>query len=1229
MRGLIRAAGVVACLSSGCARVEKGTGAWQQEQGYRWRELGAAGRGEPGFTSLPGNETGVTFVNQVRDSLVLANRILVQGGGVALGDVDGDGLVDVYLCRTDGRNALYRNLGGMRFADVTDSAGVAAADQHSTGATFADADGDGDLDLLVLALGGTNAWFLNDGRGRFTEQALPDSAGSTTGALADVDGDGDLDLVISNYKAYTTLDSLPPQLRAFDQLARQTGPTRFEINPQYRRDYRLVPREDLRGVSIVQRADPDFFYLNEGGGRWTRVPFTADRFRDEDGRVLPYDPESFGLAVRFNDMDRDGDQDFYIANDFEDPDEFWINDGTGRFRLAPRTALRTTSNSTMAVDFADVDRDGLLDMLQVDMLSRDTRRLRTQIPTHTALPKVPGVIEDRPQMQRNTLFLNRGDGSYAQVAELAGVDASGWSWSALFSDVDLDGWEDILIGTGHPWDLMDADTQERLRNRLSDVDWRRQRWLYPPLKLPNVALRNNGDLTFSEVSIAWRFGVEDDISHGMATADLDGDGDQDVVINRLDAPALLMRNDATAPRILVRLIGDGANTRAVGATIHVLGGPVADQMREVTAGGLYLAHSDYAQSFATGSADSVTIVVDWPGGRRTTLAGARPGREYEITAATATGTVPLDSLAKLSAEPALFEDVTDVIGHRHVEDVFDDWARQRLLPASLASLGPGTTWFDIDRDGDEDLFIGSGRGGQVAWYRNDGGRFVAGPVDVPPAADDQTTILGLPSAGGARLLIGQGNYEQVTSEDVLRTPSVFSGTVRGGRLGLAGPAAGPDTSSAGPLALSDWDGDGDLDLFVGGRVLPGGYPQSPSSRFLRNDGSGAFSLDAGNSGVVRGIGMVSAATFADIDGDGDDDLVLAREWGSIVLLLNTGGTFARAPASWGLDAWPSRWNGVAAGDLDGDGRLDLVATSWGRNTLAQADSARPLLLYFGSFDGNSTLDLMMARLDPRLRAPAPLVGFARLSSAVPDIAIRLRTFTAFADATVEQVLGPAAASAPALGAVTLDHMAFLNRGQRFEAMPLPLEAQLTPAFHAGIADYDGDGKEDVFLSQNFFPNEIQVPRYDAGRGLLLKGDGKGGLTPMHARNSGIVVWGDQRGAAHADYDADGRLDLVVSQNGAATKLFHNRGAAPGIRVRLRGPSGNPDGIGAVIRLVYGERLGPARVVQAGSGYWSGNGAVQVMGKDGEPTAVYVRWPQNRESRTSIIPGQGEVVVQAQ
>ena len=1209
------------------------TPAWHQEQGYRWRELDVPGRGTPGFARLDAGQTGISFQNHVDDSLVLRNRILVQGGGVALGDVDGDGLTDLYLCRTQGTNVLYRNLGNWKFEDITARAGVGLPAGFHTGAVFVDVDGDGDLDLRVNALGGPNVLLRNDGKGRFTEDTSypgrTSTYGSVTTTYADVDGDGDLDEYTANYKAYTTLDLLSPQARAFDQVVKKTGPKSYVVRPQYQKDYRVVLRGDLGNVSLVQRADPDFFYLNDGQGRFEPIPITSERFVDAGGKRLPYQPESFTLAAKFADINGDGFPDLYVANDFEDPDEFWINDGKGFFHLIPPTALRTASNSTMAVDFADVDRDGTPDMFQVDMLSLDSRRLKTQIPTHTALAKTPGVIDDRPQMQRNTLFLNRGDQTFEQVAEYAGVSASGWSWSTLFTDVDLDGWEDLLIGTGHPWDLMDGDTQDRLYNRLVNVSWQRIRWLYPSLKLPNVAFRNRGDLTFEDVSTAWNFGTEADISHGMATADLDGDGDLDVVINRLDAPALVLRNEATAPRIAVRLRGDPPNSQGIGSVVKVLGGPVPVQAREVPVGGLYLSHSDPVQAFATGKATEVTVVVDWRDGRRTVLRGARPNRLYEISAASATELVPVDSARTANAAPPLFEDRSADLGHRHVETPFDDFGRQLLLPNSLSQLGPGIAWFDFDRDGDEDLMIPSGRGGQLAVFRNDRGRLVSLPTAVPASLGDQTTVLGLPDGrGGSRLLIGLSSYESATPMPARQQPSVVEAALTGGGAGSATTAVPGDTSSVGALSLADIDGDGDLDLFVAGRVIPGSYPFPPSSRLFRNVG-GRFALDTVNAAVLSRVGMVSAAVFADVDGDGDDDLILAPEWLPIMLLLNTGGRFTPAPDSWGLSGLYSRWNGVATGDLDGDGRLDIVATSWGRNTVHHADDTRPLFLYFGSFGAKDRLDLLLAQEDPRLQAVAPLNSFARVGYAVPEIAQRLRSFAAYADASIEQVLGDRAPTAIRLGATSFDHTVFFNRGNRFEAVPLPREAQLSPALYAGVADFDGDGAEDLFLSQNFFATEISLPRYDAGRSLLLLGDGHGALTPVPGQRSGLMVYGEQRGAAYSDLNGDGRLDLVVSQNGAATKLFLNRGARPGLRVRLAGPPGNPNAIGAQLRVLYGDRMGPVREIQAGSGYWSENGAVQVFGLAGTPTGVWVRWPGGRTETVPVPQGAREVTARSE
>jgi hypothetical protein len=770
---------------------------------------------------------------------------------------------------------------------------------------------------------------------------------------------------------------------------------------------------------------------------------------------------------------------------------------------------------------------------------------------------------------------------------------------------------------------MDADTQERLQNRLNDIPWQRARWEFPPLPLRNVAFRNRGDLTWEDMSEAWDFGTEEDISHTLAAGDLDGDGDLDVVVSRLHSPALVLRNNAAAPRIAIQLRGDAPNTRAVGARIRVLGGAIPVQEREVAVGGLYMSHSDYQASFATGTADSVTVVVTWRDGRVTTIPGARPNRLYEITQATAVA--PTDSAAP-TAIAALFEDASASLGgHQHAEVAFDDWDRQFLLPNALSQLGPGLAWFDVDRDGDEDLAVGAGRGAQPALFLNQAGRLVRAPGG-PVASADLTTLLGMTQNGQPRLLAGVSNWEAATEADAAGLPAVVGLSVAGRSLGAtAAPVVPARPAATGPMALADTDGDGDLDLFVGGRVVRGAYPAPAHSALIRNDG-GRFVEDTAQAAFATPLGLVSAAVFADLDGDGDPDLVVAREWGPIGLFLNQAGRFEPAGDGWGLERWTSRWNGLATGDLDGDGRLDLVATSWGRNVVTAADTTRPLQLFWGDFGARGEVEMLVARADPERNVASPLNSYPRVRLAIPGLSSRIRSFGEYAEASAQDVLGGFASQARQLAAVTQDQMVFFNRGGRFEGRALPTEAQLAPASSAAIADFNGDGNEDVFLSQNFYPTAIGMPRYDTGRGLLLLGDGRGGLRPVPGREAGILIYGDQRGAAHADFDADGRLDLAVAQNAGPTVVLRNRGAIPGLRVRVQGAAANPDGVGTQLRLQFGERLGPVREVQAGSGYWSQNGAIQVFGTPEPPSAVRVRWPGGGETTVAVPPGAREVVV---
>jgi len=420
---------------------ERADASWHVEAGYRWRDVSVPA-GVTGFTSLDPKSTGVRFTNTVSDSILRGNRVLGQGAGVALGDVDGDGRPDIFLARTEGCSALYRNLGGMKFKDITANAGVGACDRHSTGAAFADIDGDGDLDLVLLSTTGPNAIFRNDGRGHFIEHRDlgldPTGKGGTSVTMADIDGSGHLSMYIANYKPYNVDDTIPPQERAFNQMVRQVAPGEYAIAPEHMRDYKLTMRADMGGLRMTQRAELDDFYMNDGCGHFVRVPLTADRFRDANGKPLLAEPESFGLGAKFVDIDGDGAPDLYVANDFEDTDQLWFNDGHGHFQLADWTSQRQMSNSTMGFDVGDVNGDGLPDLFTVDMLANDSHHRKTQIPTNTALPKKPGEMQLQLQQQRNALFINRGDRTFAEVSEFAGVAASGWSWGTMFLDVDLD-----------------------------------------------------------------------------------------------------------------------------------------------------------------------------------------------------------------------------------------------------------------------------------------------------------------------------------------------------------------------------------------------------------------------------------------------------------------------------------------------------------------------------------------------------------------------------------------------------------------------------------------------------------------------------------------------------------------------------------------------------------------------------------------------------------------------
>lgn len=1192
---------------------------------------------------MASQKTGVAFRNELANQRSLERRGLLSGSGVAAGDVDGDGWCDLYFCGLDNANRLYRNLGNWHFEEIPSTGGIDCVGNDSTAAAFIDADGDGDLDLFVTASGKGVRLFQNDGQAHFRESTkeagLASDFGSMSMAFADIEGDGDLDLYITNFRPTTIMDEATTR---FSGRMINGVPTVTHVNgqptslPIYTNRFVISPTR-----KILELGQVDHLFINDGKGRFKRRSFTSKFFLDEHGNPLKSPPRDWGLAVQMRDFTGDGLPDIYVCNDLYTPDRIWENLGEGIFKALPELAIRSISTFSMGVDFADIDRDGDMDFFVLDMLSPDPKRRQVQITPNPPRPNPVGLNAHRQQILRNTLQLNWGDNSFAEISQMSGVAASDWSWCPIFLDVDLDGFEDILISNGQRRDFQNADHALRLESirknrKVTLKEFRNLIDQYPELRTPNLAFRNRGDLTFENASARWGFDFKG-ISQGMALADLDNDGDLDVITNNLhDAPTLL-RNDVSAPRIRVQLVGKSPNTKGIGAKIEVAESSL--QSQEMIGGGRYLSADQPARMFA--AKDFVNIKVTWRSGKTTELSNIPSNVICEIfenenenpkihNAHSDSNDSKLHKDSNDSNQQnhpnhpnhqnqhsLLFKDFGQKFSHHHREKSFNDFDRQPLLPRRLSQSGPPLAWMDLDLDGWEDLIIGTGRGGKLAAFQNVKGKIFA-PFEHPftqiPSSRDHTAIIPW-NADPPRFLIGMSNYEDgISSGDALSLFDWNQAKIKG--------ILSARSHSFGSMSSADIDGDGDLDLMIAGRVLPGRFPEAVDSHLFKNV-KGNLKLFH----TFKNLGMVTGIVFSDLDGNGLPELILARQW-DCIKVFSLDKSVRDITSQWRLNSLSGWWNGIAAGDFNGDGKMDLVATNWGRNHPYDFAADRPLRLYFGDLNGNGVIDLVESFYDSKRNRALPIRSFRSIGLAIPELRNRIRSFEKYGSSDLSEIYGTMLIGAKSLSANHLHHTLFLNRGNHFVAKALPIESQVSPAFGIAIADFDLDKNEDLFLAQNFFATRPSVHRYDAGRGLLLLGDGRGGFRSIPHHESGIELHGEQRAVAAADFNHDGRTDLAISQNGAETKLFVNQSRRKGLRIQLMGSAKNPAAIGAQLRICQDQNDSndqnadfqfqfPIREIASTSGWQSVGETTQVLARPDGDCHLWVRWANGNETQTSI------------
>jgi enediyne biosynthesis protein E4 len=1051
------------------------------------------------FRLVPSDESGIKFKNTLTESVdfnIFNYMYFYNGGGVAVGDLNGDDLLDIYFTANQEDNKLYLNQGNLKFLDITLDAGVEGFKGWTTGVTMADVNSDGKLDIYVSYVGdyliykGKNQLFINEGNDangapRFSDQAIEfglDLVGfSTQAAFFDYDRDGDLDMFMLNHSLH--------QNGTF-------GKSSLRDNPH-----------PLAGDKLLRNDNGRFIEVTEDSGIYSSVI-------------------GYGLGVVVSDVNLDGWPDLYIGNDFHENDYLYINQKDGTFKETSESSMAHTSRYTMGVDFADINNDAFPDLISMDMLPEDPKILKaSQAEDQYDVYDFKINYGFSHQFARNTLQLNNQNGTFSEIALLAGVAATDWSWSALFADFDLDGKKDLFVSNGILRRSNDLDyinfitvdsVQMRMKNEMSEREL-----MYidkmPKIKLPNYLYRNNGDSTFSDVSETW--GVEQpSYSNGAAYGDFDNDGDLDLVVNNVQEEAFLYENTTlakgkTQPNhyLQVSLKGKPGNLYGVGAKV-VLYDSGKLQLQECMPTRGYQSAVDYRLLFGTGLAgESDSLLVIWNDGTFQKLRQVKSNQRLTLDQANASGSFDYSVFHK--GQP-LFRRVDAGISYRHWENKFVEFNREGLIPHMFSAEGPAAAVGDINNDGKEDIFLGGAKWkrGHV-FIQTTGGKFKE--TDQPALKADSTyedVDAAFFDADGDKdidlFVVSGGNEFSGKSE--YRNSRLY---LNNGKGIFNRSTTLPEIFATGAcVAVNDIDQDGDADLFLGTRTTPWRYGIRPDSYILLNDGKGKF-VDATENVApqLKKFGFVKSAAWTDLNGDNTEELVIAAEWGPITIFKNAGGKLEPLPvAESGLAGTEGWWNIIAPCDIDGDGDTDLVAGNLGLNSKLHTSPEQPVKLYAGDFDKNDSTDQLLTYFIQGKEYPFNTRD--EMTRQMPYLKKKYLSYQKFASTTFHEMFSDEVLkSSEEHVANTFETCIFENLGQlKFSRKKLPLAAQFSSVNAIMAEDFDQDGNMDLLLAGNYYPINIQMGRNDASYGLYLKGNGKGAFSSLPATHSGFGVDGEVR-----------------------------------------------------------------------------------------------------------------------